>query len=266
MDTLGLYYALFVCENREEISEFIDETLQSYLNDEKSPEEIVVLLKNKELLQFVIQNKLQIFDLSQIMINYQWLEGLEIVLNYDYYDQKEILLTCIDKKWKDGIMMIFKYYNDDDFYKIIDTTDLKANTDEKVETVEIDEPLPFKKKSYRLGLDNEFENVQLCPTCFIKGQDADHLECPWKRISVCDTHLQYCKGKYDLYTEFAMCSSDNCIFCQDEDKELELKNKPKREKVIVSCKTHFKELSEEFPNVFKSPYPQFCTLCNKKSD
>lgn len=278
METLGLYYAIYKCDDKSKIIDFIDEPLTSYFNKRLNSEEIVALLQNEDLLTLALTHYKLVDTLWKAIVKHKWLDGLNIIVEARLYNNKEMLLFCLEEKWKDGILRLLKECDDDDFYSLVNTKNLEthcftpkivgykpakcgAKLDEPVKkyiiprgrhpafrlrrdntepvkdiSIECSSELPSKKELNKLNKEAEelfmkcinkteeeeiltepLKAISKCAKCFIEGRDANHVECPYKRIKICYPHFETKDYKVNEFTEVAVCSPEHCSKCQESE-------------------------------------------------
>ena len=293
METLAIYYALFVCNDKSKIINFADEPLKSCLNTYHIDKiKIITTLQKDDLLTLALDDYKLVDTLWKAVVKHKWLNGLDIIVKTRFYNNKEMLLFCLEEKWKDGILRLLKECDDNDFYSLVNAKNLESHCftpkvvgykPSKCSGAKLDEPVkknyiirphgrhlavplgdhiqpvrePFKgcppdkchsslkipseqfskeelnkfrkqaKDMFEKCINNTKEEKEIfieslkkdktCASCLIEGRDAEHVECPYKKIKICYPHFESKDYDVDEFTEFAICSPKNCSKCQESE-------------------------------------------------
>ena len=284
METLAIYYAIFVCNDKTRIIKVADEPLKSCLNAYHLDKiKIIITLQNEELLSLALDSYKLNDTLWKAVVRHKWFNGLDIIIKARLYNNKEMLLYCLEEKWKDGILRLLKECDDNDFYNLVNTKNLEthcftpkivgykpakcgAKLDEPtkkyvrplgrhggtpigdhikpvrqpsggipIQTISLkhvkdylvgDSPEPPSEQDLKLFMkcigktEKEKEVLKkdtTCSKCFIEGRDAEHVECPYKIVKICYPHFESKDYDVDAFTQFAICSPENCSKCQESE-------------------------------------------------
>lgn len=227
METLGLYYAIYKCDNRTKIIEFADEPLKSYLKDNLNASEIVASLQNEDLLVLALDHYKLVETLWKTIVKHKWLNGLDIIVKTRFYNNKEMLLYCLEEKWKDGILRLLKECDDNDFYSLVNTKNLDTYCfNSKIvgykpqkSGVKLDEPTkrsirqPFLGRHGGRPINNlpvrkEIDELK-------KQAEAMFMKCINKKEEV---EVEEVIIEPDSYAdEFTECSLEKCSKCQESE-------------------------------------------------
>lgn len=224
METLAIYYAIFVCNDKTKIVKVADEPLKSCLNAYHLDKiKIIITLQNEELLSLALDSYKLNDTLWKAVVRHKWFNGLDIIIKARLYNNKEMLLYCLEEKWKDGILRLLKECDDDDFYSLVNTKNLETHcfTPKIVGYkpakcgAKLDEPT--KKYVRPLGRHGAFpirrDNVEPFIGCSPEQPSREELDKFRNMFEKCINKTEDCSScsveNHDSNEEFDMVSDDD---------------------------------------------------------